>query len=86
MSLEGSVIQVSLHPGQLPSKCIASFAVGSPVLVHFASNTVKPLPALVMGKSDYCMTSYCSLGLHSKLLLHSDGRTLLLLRHKKIEV
>ena len=53
ISLEGSVVHVSLQPGHLPNKCIASFAVGPPVLVDFSSNTAKPLPALVMGESNF---------------------------------
>ena len=51
MNLDGAVVHVSLHPElALPSRCIASFAVGPPALVDFATDSVKPLPALVMGK------------------------------------
>ncbi|DBA66106.1 hypothetical protein WJX79_007507 [Trebouxia sp. C0005] len=46
MKLDGAVVHVSLHPE--PSKCIASFAVGPPVVADFATDTVKPLPAVVM--------------------------------------
>ena len=50
-NLDGAVVHVSLHPElALPSRCIASFAVGPPALVDFATDSVKPLPALVMGK------------------------------------
>lgn len=49
-SLEGAVIHVSLDPGSSPSKCIASFAVGPPVLVDFTSDVVKQLPAFIMGE------------------------------------
>ena len=53
MSLDGAVVHVSLHPElALPSRCIASFAVGPPALVDFATDSVKPLPALVMGKTE----------------------------------
>ena len=52
MNLDGAVVHVSLHPElALPSRCIASFAVGPPALVDFATDSVKPLPALVMGKT-----------------------------------
>ena len=57
ISLEGSAVYVSLQPGHLPNKCIASFAVGPPVLVDFSSNTAKPLPALVMGESRFDLIS-----------------------------
>ncbi|DBA90420.1 TPA: hypothetical protein ACH3X1_003693 [Trebouxia sp. C0004] len=46
MKLDGAVVHVSLHPE--PSKCIASFAVGPPVVADFATDTVKPLPTVVM--------------------------------------
>ena len=49
MKLDGAVVHVSLHPE--PSKCIASFAVGPPVVADFATDTVKPLPAVVMGET-----------------------------------
>ena len=42
-----------LHLGHLPKQCIASFAVGLPVLVDFSSNAAKPVPTLVMGKSPF---------------------------------
>lgn len=51
MTLEGSVVHVSLHPEQAPSKCIASFAVGPPVLVDFSNDSIRSVPALVMGKT-----------------------------------
>lgn len=53
MNLDGAVVHVSLHPELAsPSRCIASFAVGPPALVDFATDSVKPLPALVMGKTE----------------------------------
>ncbi len=49
MKLDGAVVHVSLHPE--PTKCIASFAVGPPIVADFAQETVKPLPAVIMGET-----------------------------------
>lgn len=51
MILEGAVVHVSLEPSPSPSKCIANFAVGPPVLVEFSSDLAKQLPAFIMGKA-----------------------------------
>ncbi len=61
MKLDGAVVHVSLHPE--PSKCIASFAVGPPVVADFATDTVKPLPAVVMGETHTC--TFFSLSEHA---------------------
>lgn len=51
VTLEGSVVQVSLQPSAAPNKCIVSFAMGPPVLIEIPAGNIKPLPALIMGES-----------------------------------
>lgn len=70
MKLDGAVVHVSLHPE--PSKCIASFAVGPPVVADFATDTVKPLPAVVMGET-HTRSFLFSLNMQSKASSSDEG-------------
>lgn len=70
MKLDGAVVHVSLHPE--PSKCIASFAVGPPVVADFATDTVKPLPAVVMGKT-HTWTTLVSVNMQPTASCNDEG-------------